>query len=709
MSESASPSGDPNGQRPTPPGLPGAPLRRRPRPTGNPLVPRKRPVHRPPPSAAPPSFLSTRPNLASRPSTKPQAKQGPPDIEALRKQNDGWSTPKPPDAQEYPLFITKKSLKEGLRFHVMRLAPPGARAPKPGDPGVDPTSQNEFTRPVTLHRRDPRQPPPGRVVKEEPPPVEEAPVDTAEIQKLAQIKAEREAQRAADDALKAPTIKDPNPKGKQQKDPKKRHGMQIYYQPRTEKQKKESEIRYEEALPWHLEDADGKNVWVGQYEAPLSDCKVALIIHNGGFRIVPLEKWYKFTSKRGAFQALSIEEAEKAMNRKVALGRWAIRDTQRAEAEKAMAESRAIVNGRTAVKQESGTFKQSSRQEKMDHDDIDMSGDEFQDDDETAGYEPDRDEDTRQANSRIRRDQLNANLFGEADELKVEKDEADEQKEEQERKLLGKDLKKALKRRDKQFQYESDSSRDRDPFASSEDESDSDDDEKEDEEKKGDKDKPAASGTSSKGANTPQGKKAAAEAAKKGKSLKRAGSPMVSDSSGTESTRKKKKTTHTTSGPGSRGTTPLPGNQRVKPGAGSTSDGEGTAGEMSDGAGSKKKRLGPMSTSGRGTPAGSRAGSPAPLQGANPPTNRGATSAPRSNSPGAAVQSPTQEYTNTITPQEIVDALPPLPEGITIGALLKRFHDRVEKPGCMSRKEWLKLVKENANFNTVEKLLRRKA
>ncbi|KAG4217756.1 hypothetical protein PC116_g33764, partial [Phytophthora cactorum] len=168
----------------------------------------------------------------------------------------------------------------------------------------------------------------------------------------------------------------------------------------------------------------------------------------------------------------------------------------------------------------------------MDHDDIDVSGDEFQDDDETAGYEPDRDEDTKQANNRIRRDQLNANLFGDADEIKVEKEEDEEKKEELERKLLGKSLKKALKKRDKQFQYDSDSSNDRDPFASSEDDSDSDsENEKDDEEKKPDKDKEA--GGSSKGTNTPQGKKAAAEAAKKGKSLKRAGSPLGSDSSGT--------------------------------------------------------------------------------------------------------------------------------------------------------------------------------
>ncbi|KAI8961386.1 Rap30/74 interaction domain-containing protein [Daldinia sp. FL1419] len=709
MSATPSPSGGPNGQKPTPP--PGAPPFRRPHNTGNPLVPRKRPTNRPPPSTL---ARGNTPNAAPRPGSRPpqfqpQGRPGQPNFELLRTQNGGWSRPTPPGAQDYPLYVTKKALKDGLRFHVMRFAPHGGKLGNRDGPGVDPMNQDEFTRPVTLHRRDPRQPAPGREVKEEVT-IEENPVDDAEAERLAQVKAEREAQRAADNAQKAPVMKDAIPKAKQKKEQKeKKPGVQIHYAPRTEEQKKQAEIRYEEALPWHLEDADGKNVWVGQYEAPLSDCKVAFKIHNGGFRMIPLEKWYKFQSKRGSFKIMSVEEAEKTMAKKATLGRWAVRESQRQEAEKAMAESRAIVNGRVAVKQESGTFRQASRQEKLDHDDIDVSGDEFQDDDETAGYEPDRDEDTKHAESRIRRDQLNANLFGEADENKVQKEEEEERKIELERKLLGKSLKKALKRRDKQFQYDTDSSNERDPFASSDDDSDSDSEnekEKEDEEKKGEKDKDA--GASSKGTNTPQGKKAAAEAAKKGKSLKRAGSPLGSDSSGTESVRKKKKTVHD-----SRDATPLP--RRKKPGAGSTSDGEGTAGEMSDGAGGKKKKLG-LSAAGpaiggkqstKGTPVGSRAGSPAPPQGA---ANKGSSGGARASSLGASTKSSTPAgFKDAITAQEIVDSLPPLPEGITIGALMQKFKHRLDKPGYMERKDWLKLVKENVCFDSREKLVRRKS
>jgi transcription initiation factor TFIIF subunit alpha len=216
--------------------------------------------------------------------------------------------------------------------------------------------------------------------------------------------------------------------------------------------------------------------------------------------------------------------------------------------------------------------------------------------------------------------------------------------------------------------------------------------EKEDAEKKEDKDKNAASGTSTKGANTPQGKKAATDAAKKGKSLKRPGSPLGSDSSGTESTRnkKKKKLGPSTSVGGSRSATPLPAGMR---GAGSTSDGEATAGEMSDGAGGKVKRRAHLGTSPKGTPTGSRAGSPIP-------------SRPRAGSPSAGAA---QETLKPITSQEIVDALPPLPNGISVAKLLKRFENRVDKEGHLTRKEWLNLVKENVVFNQNDKLLRRKA
>ncbi|KAI1822251.1 Rap30/74 interaction domain-containing protein [Xylaria intraflava] len=684
---SASPSGGPNGQRPTPPT--GAPPLRRPRNTVNPMVPRKKPAPRPLP---PKPTLPPKDTGASKGVGKPKIAQPEKPVsrfDNLRAKNSGWSTPLPPGGQEYPLFVTKKALKEGLRFHVMRFAPQ-IRGIKQAS--INPADQEHFPRPVTLQRRDPRQPPAGREVKPEP--IEQPPPNSEEAERQAQLKAQRDAQRALDDAQKAPVLKDAERKRQQQKNKDERKtATQIHYQPRTEKQKKEAEIRYEEALPWHLEDADGKHIWVGQYEAPLSDLKVALVPYPavGGYRMLPLEKWYKFAPKRGAFQHLTIEEAEKIMGKKAAPTRWAIRDSDRNKAATQREESRRLVHGPTAVKQESSTFQQASRREKMEHDDIDMSGDEFQDDDETAGFEPERDEDTKDSKDRVRREQLGANLFGDADEKQIEKEEAEVQKEEEARKLLGKQLKKALRKRDKQFQYDSDSSG-RDPFASSSSESDSDS-EKENEENKTDKDKNGGN-PSAKGSNTPQGKKTAADAAKKGKSLKRPGSPLGSDSSGTESTRnkKKKKLAPTNSVTGSRSATPLPGGQTAR-GAGSTSDGEVTAGEMSDGAGGKIKRRPHLGTGAKGTPAGSRSGSPVP-------------SKPRAGSPDVGAG---QEPLKPITSQEILDALPPLPNGIPISVLLKMFDNRVDKEGHLTRKEWLQLVKENAVFSQSDRLLRRKA
>ncbi|KAH8681277.1 hypothetical protein BX600DRAFT_446160 [Xylariales sp. PMI_506] len=677
---SASPSGGLNGQTP-PPGK-GLVARRKPKAI-NALRPRQKPQSRPagvhaPGTPLPASSKGLPPKASVRPEVK-TAVRSQPNFEALRQQNGGWSTPPVEGMVEWDLVLTRKSTKDGMRSHIMKMVPHNQRA---AQQGIDPSDQDQFTRPVLLHRRDPRQPPPGRVVKEPTP--DFTPEQTAETERLKQLKAERDAQRAIDDAQKAPTGA---PAKKQPKQKEKPQGTKVNHGPRTEQQKKESEIRYEEALPWHLEDADGKNVWVGQYEAPLSDTKVGIVVKDGRFNIIPLEKWYKFSSKRASVNAMSIEEAERTMGRKAPPSRWAMRDAQREQVEKAMAESRNIVNGRTAVKQESQTYKRASRREKEEHDDIDMSGDEFQDDDEAAGFEPDRDEDAKESENKIRRDQLGANLFGDADEQTIEKEEAQRLKEELERKLFGKDMKKSLKRRDKQFQYDDsdDSERERDPFASSsDDDSDTEsEDENKQEEDKDSKDK--ATGTSSKGTNTPQGKKS--EAAKKGKSLKRPGSPMVSDSSGTESTRKaKKKKTgpSTTSLNESRGSTPLPPSRR--PGAGSGSDAEATGGEMSDGAGGKKKkkRTGTLlgtGTGAKGTPVGSRTGSPAPAAAAVP-----------------------------ITSQEIIDALPEDPaNGLSIASLLTIFQSRVgDNPGQMPKKQWFALVKSLSVWRQETKTLSRK-
>ena len=172
---SAPPPGKPNGA-PVPGRQRVNPLRpMRKKPRGNPLVAARRPGQKP---------TSLPPKAASQNGTKPS-------LEEARRQNGGWSEPAPENAHDIPIMTTKKALLDGVRFHLMKFS-----QAKLGDKPIDPTDQDEFARPVTLHRRDARQPPPGRAVKEDI--LEQAPMDEQEAERMAQAKVEREAQRALD-------------------------------------------------------------------------------------------------------------------------------------------------------------------------------------------------------------------------------------------------------------------------------------------------------------------------------------------------------------------------------------------------------------------------------------------------------------------------------------------------------------------------------
>ncbi|UKZ82154.1 hypothetical protein TrVFT333_009938 [Trichoderma virens FT-333] len=630
----SAPAGNPNG----------APRSQKP----NPLRPlRKKPVN--------PLVASSR-----KPAPKPNRPPSNRATEAIWRME---RTTPPYAFSDIPIMTTKKALLDGIRYHLMRFS-----QTKLGDKPIDPTDQDEFARPVTLHRRDARQPPPGRAVKEEEP--ERPPVDEQEAERLAQIKAEREAQRAIDQAKIAPVAKEVVAKRpKRQKEEK----TMFNRAPKTSAAKKESDLRYEEALPWHLEDADGRNVWVGSYVAALSESSVAFMIDKSVFRMIPLEKCYKFNSKP-PFQPFTIDQAEAFMNRKVDVGRWVMKDEEKKAGLNDLEATRRMLYGRgQMIKSESDTFKAASRAEKMEHDELDISGDEFQDDDEAPHFERNDDEDTKESKDRIRREQLGANLFGEGDEQEVDKELQEQLREELERQKYGKTTKKALIKRDREDIYESDDSGSN-PWSSSSDEDSSDEEEagKEDEKKDGDD------------------KDAQGDAKDKSKSQNAKGSttPKANRSSlrcGNESTRKKQKKT-SAAALGSRPSTPGLSQttvRRPKITAGSGSDGEVTAGEMSDGAMQKKKIK--LVGSSRGTPSASRAGSPNPAQ------------------PG--VSSPLTG--GLIESWEILEKIPV--DGITIGDLINLFQGRVgDGPGRMPRQEWIGLVKQLCDYGPDKRLRRRK-
>lgn len=453
---STPPNGLPNGSNPPPPGAP--PLRRRKPASVNPLVARKKPV--PPPKPKPVLNSSKSKASASKPPTNTVPNfygvQAPKidlktqeEWKQRRRANGGWWDPPPQadDFQEIPVYMTKKDIKDGLRAHVMRFAKTRTSG------SVDIMDDTQFPRPVTLHRKDARDVNTAHNIEEKEPSASPAPVDPVEAERLAKIKADKEAQRALDQAQIAPVSRDA-PTKKQPQKPEQQQ-TKAFYAKRSDDRKKENNIRYEESLPWVIEDADGKSAFVSQYMGPLSESMVALQFEGGVVRAMPLEKFYKFTHKP-PFKAYSIEEAEALMKKQVVQGRWSMRQGEKDKVREEMDATRQALHGRSMVKMESNTFRSAARSEKQEHDDIDFSGDEFQDDDENPTFERDNDEEVKDARERIRREQLGANLFGEADEKEIEEELKREEAEEEARKRLGKDLTKHLVKYEKHLEYKQD-------------------------------------------------------------------------------------------------------------------------------------------------------------------------------------------------------------------------------------------------------------
>lgn len=354
------------------------------------------------------------------------------------------------NANDFQIRTTKREIREGLRYHIAKFN---------SKKEIDPRDQNSFIRPVSLHRRDPRQPPAGKAGKEEDVLMGDEEMDNKEREKQEIARAAKEAQRAANMAQIAPTA-NAIPAAKKIHSFRNEKTTQIHRTAQTAEEMKESDLRYEEALPWHMEDAENKQTWVGTYEAALSNANIVLYIDKDCFRMVPIEKWYKFTPKN-QFKTMGLEEAEAAMSKKSRGSRWALREDQTKKEQMEMEEGRRAMGGRLfAVKGERVMPKSEAR----DHDDLDMNeNDLFQDDDEMPTMEAANDEETKFTEEKIKREQLGANLFGEADENEVDAEFAQERMEKERERKLKKKLEKTLKRREKNYSFASDS--DEDPYA----------------------------------------------------------------------------------------------------------------------------------------------------------------------------------------------------------------------------------------------------
>jgi transcription initiation factor TFIIF subunit alpha len=329
--------------------------------SSNPLVSKQR-RPRPPPgglrapsSTAGPRHSATPPALAT---PRPTAVKAEPASE--------------PDWQEFKLTTTKREILAGYRHHVMRLQSKRI---------INPMNPDEFTMPIRLHRRDPKAPLQGG--KEQ----EAAAQAAAEKGNDGDADPNAVEERAKKDAEKAAQAEKIAPYGGAQKQKKlafKKKTQQVFKQNEADKK-----LRYEEYFPWFIEDFDNKNTWQGQLENPLSGGTFAMfVLDEGAFKMVPIEKWYKFTEKN-KFKTLSIEEAESAIKKATRAPRWLMKMTkaEEKEQERIEKEKNNSAFNRLATRRGDRLEKLLPKSETADADDLDFDDDRFADDEEAPVME----------------------------------------------------------------------------------------------------------------------------------------------------------------------------------------------------------------------------------------------------------------------------------------------------------------------------------
>lgn len=443
---SASPAGPPSGPASTTPnGGPAPPIRRR-KPTG-PFGAKPKPTQRRPPGqGAPP-----KPPAGARSGIQPGQTGTAPIVVPATERDDDPST-----YTEFPLFTTKKALLEGLRHHVMRFV--ASKEPPEIVNPYDP-SEDQFQRPLRLQRRFPHDTP------KDPLPVN--PEDDKEREKEAIRKAERQAEREANQAQIAPTDKTAAAKKRQ---PFKKKTEDVYHPQDTADSQKRAKLRYEEGRPWHLEDFTGKNSWVGTYEEPLSETHAMFVLEGSGFRMVPLEKWYRF-APTARYQTMNLDEAEFHMEKKVKMSRF-LANAEKEAAEKKRRETERLEKlnrGRVGMRGEDKPIKGEDDGDVMkvemanDVDEIDFEVDEeFQDDDEDKlfGAFGEDEQDAKDTERKLKEERHGANIFA-GTGVKEDKDwfeeEEREKREAAEERKKAKKLRKNLIKREKKFEYDSES------------------------------------------------------------------------------------------------------------------------------------------------------------------------------------------------------------------------------------------------------------
>ena len=445
---SGSPPKPPSGTNSlTPTSGPPAPTQRKKAPVSI-FTQKKRPLKKPPPTQRPASLGQAQNGVPHRPG------QQPPQAAPNGVKAGATGQAAEPPYLEYPIYVSKDALMQGLHHHAMRLQT------RPGQDGaqlpVNPYDESQFIRPVHLHRRNARD----KIETAEQSDAASG-VDDRERELMTVRRAERQAEREANQALIAPT-------GGEAKKPQKKKPQKkvedVYYDENDPRQRQRAQLRYEEARPWHLEDFDRKNIWVGSYEEPLSDSSVLFEVGGDGFRMVPVEKWYKFT-QTNRVNVMDSDAVEKHMGKKFKAPRWflgtqdANDETRRQAMMRQREQRRADIRG--GDDDDGGLVKREEYQADVDEIDFEFN-DEFQDDDEGLIFGDQQDDDAKEIEKKIREEMRGANLAGTGVKDEDKDWDAEEQKAkdaEQEEKRRTKRLRKQLIKKERKNEYDSDSDR----------------------------------------------------------------------------------------------------------------------------------------------------------------------------------------------------------------------------------------------------------
>lgn len=366
--------------------------------------------------------------------------------------------------EDIPIYTTGKALLEGTRHHIMRLFPSINV-----DKAVDPRDPSQFTRPIRLHRRDPRKDPAPNQGEGSGVETDEKKPDLAEDKAKEEANAAnlaRAAERDANKAQIAPTAK--SEAANQRKKQRKQKKTDMVYQFTDSATKvKNQRIRYEESMPWHLEDFDNKNLWAGTYESALSEHHVMLIEEpvSKAYRMIPLEKWYKFLPK-SHFKPKSYDEAERIMKKQQQSGVPDLVSRAEAQLQERKKDGPARTGklftrqgerGERPIKGGDGGDGERPEQNE-DADVLDYDYDEAFADDEEAQLFGGDEEEIKEAEQKVKRERGDANIFKDIKEEKdFDEEEEDKKREEEKDKEKKKTVAKALKKRERDWRYEDDS------------------------------------------------------------------------------------------------------------------------------------------------------------------------------------------------------------------------------------------------------------